>query len=252
MYSTVRMLSQGAAMLAAMAALGFAALPAQAQFETNRVVNGDAEAGTGSPTGDVVPVPGWTTTSGNFTAVQYGASGGFPAVTDPGPVNRGSNFFAGGPNVASSSAFQFISLAPNASVIDAGQATFTLSGYFGGFSTQGDFSFLTATFLDASSNSLGSTQIGLVSSADRNGVSGLLLRSADGFVPAGARTVNLGLGMTRTSGSYNDGYADNLFLVLHQSAAPVPEASTTVSLGLLLGLGALALVVRRRKAALPR
>lgn len=196
-------------------------------------------------------MPGWTTTSGNFTAVQYDI-GGFPAASDPGPANRGSNFFAGGPNIASSSAFQFISLAPDASVIDTRQASFTLSGYFGGFGGQNDYSFLTATFLDASGSTLGSTQVGSVSSADRVGVTGLLLRSADGFVPAGARTVNLGLGMVRTDGVYNDGYADNLSLVLHQSAAPVPEASTTISLGLLLGMGTLALVARRRKAALDR
>ncbi len=252
MSPALRMFSKNAAAFAAISALGFAALPAQAQFGTNRVVNGDAEAGAGSPSGDVVPVPGWTTTSGNFTAVQYGASGGFPAVTDPGPANRGSNFFAGGPDAASSSAFQFISLTPNASVIDAGQASFTLSGYFGGFADQNDFSTLTATFLDSSNNVLGSTQIGAVSAANRSDASGLLLRSADGFVPAGARTINLGLAMTRTDGSYNDGYADNLSLVLRGGAPPVPEASTTVSLGLLLGMGALAFVVRRRKAAVPR
>ena len=177
--------------------------------------------------------------------------GGFPELTDAGPANRGSNLFTGGPSAGSSSGFQLINLAPDASVIDAGKATFTLSGYFGGFSTQNDYSFLTADFLDASNNSLGSTQIGFVSSADRGGVSGLLLRSTDGFVPVGARTINLGLGMVRTDGTYNDGYADNLSLVLHGSAAPVPEASTTVSLGLLLGMGAMALAVRRRTTVPP-
>src|SRR5689334_13012378 len=61
-------------------------------FRTNLVVNGDAEVGPGSPTGDVVAsIPGWTT-SGNFTAVQYGSTD-YLTTTDPGPADRGNNFF---------------------------------------------------------------------------------------------------------------------------------------------------------------
>jgi len=62
--------------------------------------------------------------------------------------------------------------------------------------------------------------------------------------------VNLTLQMTRLQGSYNDGYADDLSLVLRPNS-PVPEASTTVSLGLLLALGMGAMVIaakKRRKA----
>src|SRR5271166_4449209 len=94
-----------AAVLALWAALhvGAGAALAVPLFGTNLIVNGNAEAGTGSASGnDIESVPGWSTV-GNFTVVQYGAAG-FPSSTSPGPANRGSNFFAGGPNNAGSSA----------------------------------------------------------------------------------------------------------------------------------------------------
>jgi hypothetical protein len=216
---------------------------AHAQFGSNLVVNGNAEAGPGSASGnDVLPVPGFTTT-GNFTVAQYDAS-------ISGPADRGANFFAGGPNNASSSAMQVISLLPEASVINAGGATFSLSAYLGGYDGQDDNATLTATFLGAGNSVLSTAQIGPVLSADRNGVTEVLFRSLNGLVPVGAQSVNLTLQMTRLQGSYNDGYADDLSLVLRPNS-PVPEASTTVSLGLLLALGMGAMVIaakKRRKA----
>ncbi len=232
-----------------LAALGLAGLsPARAQFGSNLIVNGNAESGPGSASGnDIEPVPGFTTT-GNFTVVQYGAGGGFPTATDPGPTNRGSNFFAGGPSSASSSAAQLINLLPEANVINAGNATFTLSAFLGGFVGQRDNAILSLSFLGGANNVLGAAQIGPVTATDRNNATGLLFRSLDGTVPVGAQSVNVTLQMTRIDGDYNDGYADNLSLVLNQSA-PVPEASTTVSFALLLtlGLGGLAVGARKRR-----
>src|SRR5262249_30611195 len=65
-------------------------------FGRNLLANGDAEGGTGSDNGDAMPAPGWMSTDG-LAVVQYGASGGFPDATTPGPDDRGVNFFAGGP-----------------------------------------------------------------------------------------------------------------------------------------------------------
>ncbi len=62
---------------------------------SNLIVNGDAESGVGGNGGEVASVPDWTT-SGNFTVVSYDAGGGFPTPSDPGPPDRGANFFAGG------------------------------------------------------------------------------------------------------------------------------------------------------------
>ncbi len=79
-------------------------------FGRNLIVNGDAEAGPGSFDGlTVEPVPGWIT-NGNFTVAQYSGEG-LPSQTDPGPPDRGNNFFAGGPNNISSSATQLINVA---------------------------------------------------------------------------------------------------------------------------------------------
>lgn len=231
-----------------LAALNLAGLsPAQAQFGSNLIVNGNAEAGPSSPSGnDVEPVPGFTTT-GNFTVGQFGPAGSFFTTTDP---DGGSNLFEGGPNNASSSAAQLISLLPEAAVIDAGNATFTLSAFLGGYDGQDDNAVLSASFLGAGSNVLGAAQIGPVLSSDRNGMTTLLFRSTNGVVPTGTRSVNVNLQMTRLAGSYNDGYADDLSLVLSQPPA-VPEASTTVSFGLLLalGLGGLVVAAKRKKKA---
>ena len=101
---------------------------AAGMYGTNLVVNGNAEAGPGAPSNSgVMKPPGWTTT-GEFTAVKYGASGGFPDMTSPGPSDRGANFFAGG-NVPVSTATQTISLAAGAADIDKGTVTYVFSAW---------------------------------------------------------------------------------------------------------------------------
>jgi len=204
-------------------------------FGSNLIVNGDAEAGIGSSDGNTVePIPGWTT-SGNFTVVQYGASGGFPTSTDPGPSNLGLNFFAGGPNNALSSASQVIDVTSGVTAIDAGNASYNLSGFLGGFSSQGDNTTLTANFLNSSNSLLSSATISPVTAALRNNATGLLSENTLGLVPTGTRSISLQLVATRTDGAYNDGYADNLSLVLTDNTTAVPEPSTI--LGAVAGLG---------------
>jgi hypothetical protein len=177
----------------------------------NLVLNGDAEAGPGGA--DVVePVPDWQTV-GNFTADQYGAGDGVNP-TDPGPPDRGNNYFAGGPDSASSSASQTIDVSSDAATIDAGKAGFQLAAYLGGWESQEDRAVLSVTFLDASGQTLGSGSIGPVTAEDRHNQTGLLARSTNGAVPRGTRKVTVTLEMTRDSGSDNDGYADNVTLSL--------------------------------------
>lgn len=185
-------------------------------LNTNLVLNGDAETGIGDPSGNSVPsIPGWTTNNGTMTVVQYGASGGFPLLTDPGPANRGTNFFAGGYHGAISSAYQNIDVSSAAALIDARVMSSVLSGWLGGFSSQEDDTVLTATFLDATgTNALGTVSIGPVSAVDRTNNTALLFRQAATAVPPGTRTVQLLLVMTLFEGSFNDGYADNLSFVL--------------------------------------
>ena len=162
------------------------------------------------------PISGWTPT-GNFQLIQYGAvtgSGAFPTASNPGPANRGSNFFAGGPGNPASSATQVIDLTAAADLIDTGAIDFELSGYLGGWQSQRDNATLTVTFKDGAGLTLGSAAIGPVTQGDRTNQTALLLRSSSGDLPFGTRSATLRLDMTRLDGSYNDGYADELSFVL--------------------------------------
>jgi len=90
-----------------------------------------------------------------------------------------------------------------------------LSGFLGGFHNQNDTATLTATFKDANGRSLGTSKIGPVTARDRKSITGLLPRHATGSIPPSTHTVVLELSMKRVEPYYNDGYADNLTLVLN-------------------------------------
>ena len=207
-------------------------LVSAALFGVNAIINGDAEAGTGSSTGfSVETIPGWTTV-GNFTAIQYAAGGGFPIASSPGPVSRGANFFGGGPNNANSRASQIIDLLSLSTPIDLGTVTYDLSAYLGGFDTQADNAVLSVSFRNLSNTPLGGATLGPVTVDDRGEETGLFLRSTSGGIPVGTRNALVNLEMTRLQGTYNDGYADNLSLVLSNTdAPPVPAPSTFLLLG---------------------
>ncbi len=195
----------------------------------NLIVNGDAEADANSyASGNDIDVTGWEPETGEFTIGKYGVDS-FPNATDPGPTDRGSFLFTGG-NVASSSGTQRIDVSDCATQIDAGTQSYNLSGYFGGYTLQDDNAQLKITFRSAADNVTGTTTIGPVFAADRGNVSGLLARSATGTVPIGTRTVEVVLLLTRTSGTYNDGYADNLsFMLTAPTAATVSVSGRVVT-----------------------
>lgn len=209
---------------------------AGAGFGANLIVNGDAEAGVGSSNGGLGSTPGWSLSS-NFSTVRYGAGGGFPSTSDAGPANRGLNFFAGGDSNGASRASQVIDLSAYAGAINSGKTQFDLAGWLGGYASQGDNATLSATFLDAGGNVLGSASLAPVGAAERHSQTGLVARDTQGYVPVGAVTVGIALDMKRLEGSYNDGYADNLSFAI----APVPEPGTWAMLvGGLALLGGLA------------
>jgi hypothetical protein len=179
----------------------------------NLLSNGGAEAGEASTDGyTVVAVPKWTS-QGDFTVVLYGAPA-FPTLDSPGPANRGMQFFSGGPNNAQSSVSRTLNLKPLAADIDAGSLRSTLSGYLGGYAAQNDHADLAVTYFDAAGAELGTLSLVTVTAADRANTTGLIKRKAVGDVPVGARSARVTLLMTRTEGSYNDGYADVLSLIL--------------------------------------
>lgn len=187
----------------------------------NLLVNGGGESGTGAADATGFgPVPGWTT-SPSFTAVRFGAPGGFPTAGEGARIGGGANFFAGGPDAAVSTAEQRVDLSAAAGDIDAGRATATLAGDLGGFSTQTDAATVIATFRGADGGALGTLRIGAVTPIDRGGDTVLLRQSADGAVPAGTRRIDVVVTATNSGapGTYNDGYADNLVLALTRPPA---------------------------------
>ncbi|WP_310483465.1 PEP-CTERM sorting domain-containing protein [Chamaesiphon sp. VAR_48_metabat_403] len=231
--------------------------PAQAiTFGTNIIVNPGAEAGAGSATGDVVSVPGWTTT-GNFTVVPYGAAG-FPErnsdaiVAGIGLSSLGNNFFAGGPNNNVSSASQTIDLSSIAEVIDSPSGVgFVLSATFGHFPEK-DYPSLEIDYFDANGQpiffGLLTGKIGpTIDQRGNIGVGSNKFSLFSGFRP-GTRSAIVTLRMTRDTvgSSYNNAYADNLSLVLtdRTPATAVPEPSAVP--GILVG-GALVVGVMKKR-----
>jgi len=188
----------------------------------NLVENGDGEGSAGSPTGARVFSADWFTIP-QFTVVSYGAVGGFPGVLSPTvPINHGANFFAGG-KAALSFTYRYIELPPISSSIDAGAVKYVLSADLGGFQSQDDNARVIAGFYDVNVVTLGiTTTIGPVLAADRADVTGFRhVASAPAVVPAHAHWVYLEIDLTRVSavGPYNDGYADNVSLILLPRAA---------------------------------
>jgi hypothetical protein len=206
-------------------------------LNTNIIVNGDAEASAGAANFSTTAAPtGWTTTS-NFTAVQYEASSpNSMNNADSAAVGGGLNYFAGGPSNATSSASQTIDISDLAATIDAGGLNYSFSGLVGGFSTQSDNIVLVIEFLNALSNSIGNAFTG--GNLPRGGESSLLPTSVSGAVASGTRSVLIRMDAVRTGGSYNDGYADNLSLVLSGDIAPPPGVPVPAPLSL-LGIGLL-------------
>lgn len=204
---------RAAAVLAAGSLMAAAAMAGGVQLNTNLLSNGTAEAGEGSSDGNtVLPVPKWTT-EGGFTVVLYGAPD-FPNADSPGPAKRGLKFFSGGPNNPLSTMSRTLNLTPLAVDIDTGTVKGTLSGFLGGYSSQEDHADVAVTWIDATGAELGTTALQTVTATDRGNATGLLKRRAVATVPSGTRSARVVVTMTRMAGSYNDGYADSLSLIL--------------------------------------
>ena len=198
----------------------------------NLLVNPGAEAGPGAPdSSQQLPLPGWTVES-TFTAVQYGTSG-FPTIPDSATLGGGVNFFAGGPGGALSAATQVVNLSGAAAEIDAGQVTATLSALLGGFATQTDNATVSATFLNAGGAPGGAIRLPTVNPGDRNSVTALVARSSSAPVPAATRQISVRIDAIRHEGSYNDGYIDNVSLVLrYEGVFKVTQSGGTTVLAL--------------------
>lgn len=197
-------------------------------YGQNLVVNGNAEAG----------VSGWNAYPGYdmVQSVDYGNNWVLP--TQPGPVNRGNKMFAGlGQYAVASQTLDF-------GVATTESSSYSLSGWLGGWTNQGDNALFYVQFLDAGNNEIGNAAIGPVTPQDRGNQTGLFYRESVGIMPAGTSKLSFWLSMERLASNDNDGYADNLSFI---ATSPVPEPGMASMF--LLGLGMLAGVVRRNRRA---
>jgi len=190
------------------------ATPSSSLLGHNLVVNGGAEAGPGLPQSGSTTIPGWTTT-GNFTAVDYGHDD-YPSKLTPGPSDRGEHLFSGGTSDPLSTASQSIDVSALATAIDGGTIKYAFSAWIGGYASQHDYASVSATFLGTGQAPLGNVVLGPVTAADRAGLTALLRRAAAGTVPAGTRSIVIKITATRFDGTANDGYTDNISLVLQK------------------------------------
>jgi hypothetical protein len=190
----------------------------------NLLLNPGGEAAAGATDSSTqVPIPSWTV-EGFFTTVAYDTPD-FPTAANSTAVGGGQNFFAGGPDGDVDAATQTVDVSGAAAEIDAGTLPATLSALLGGFADQEDATTVTATFL-GSAGSLGTLALPAVTAADRGSETALLARTATATVPPGTRSISVRIEATRTAGQYNDGYADNISLVL--GGAPPPVFHKTV------------------------
>lgn len=193
-----------------------------ALLNVNLITNGNAEAGPGTTNEETLePIPGWTR-QGDIDVVQYAVNGGFIGPNEPGPSDRGKNYFWGGgeniQNLGSSavtSMTQIVDLTQSAALLSQGNVHFTLSAWLGGYANQNDNARLAVQFVSPTGQVLSTATLGPVLAAERNHVNGLLQRTTNGVVPAGTVKINVKLTMTRTDGADNDGSADDLSLVFH-------------------------------------
>jgi uncharacterized repeat protein (TIGR01451 family) len=183
-------------------------------YGTNLVQNPGAENYDGTADGFNIITPKNWSAAADPTVARYRRDYG----TEIGirkPAFGGDAFFTGGPDTQTTDFFQTIDLSSVAADVDAGHVNFALSGQLGGFLFNEDNANVFVTFETADKSLLSRVDTGSVSASDRNDKTELLTRSTHGAVPASTRFALVQIHFKRDANSgYNDGFADNIALVL--------------------------------------
>jgi hypothetical protein len=183
---------------------------------------------------------GWST----FSTYLYSTGYTLPLTNGAGVAIGGAQFLrpyppgAQGITQSSDTVAQLVSLTASTALtdakIDSGLASYTMSAWFSSYLTQGDYSDLTLTFLDASTNVIG-TPVALGGSAF---VTNLLTGANSkynnakywgndintGTIPAGARKAHVSIHSTSVYGS-PDGYVDLVSLDVVDKSQTTPTVS---------------------------
>ena len=105
---------------------------------------------------------------------------------------------------------QTIDVSSQASRIAGGTLPYTFSAWVGGYASQNDQAGLVATFQNASGTALGTATLNPVTAAQRGNATELILETATGTVPAGTTSVKVTVNYTRSAGTDDDGYVDDI------------------------------------------
>lgn len=191
--------------------------------------------------------------NGTFDDTTSGWTGSWNLRSESPTIDTGTYYFADPLEYDSISQSYVLTGADLLTLADTG-LSYTLSADFFGWYTQGDYSTLTLSFFDGLGTLLGADVLaGSVGGWAETVVAGSAesLRSMTGALPATTASLFLKLESYRIEGYNNDGYVDNVSLMLSPSVvgpgpdpAPVPLPASGVLL--LAGAGALAALRRRR------
>ena len=150
------------------------------------------------------------------------------------PLNDGrygnESSWLAGDAVARGVAWQQVVVTSLARPIDRGEITASLSALLGGWGDQEDAMVVQAVFRNDRREPIGEPlAIGPVTARDRGNRTSLLPRASSQKAPAGTRRIEVTMIARRTGGEFNDGYADNVSLVLHGALGEVaPKLSTNL------------------------
>ena len=188
----------------------------------NLIVNGDFEsdkigfdplASDNDNLRNNIDISGWQDKCA-ATVVAYKVIGGLEfgqqRQTVRMPSLKGQYLFAG---VETCTIKQTVELDGLGYLIDDGEISYELSGWFGGWQDHPDTAELVVRFLDAEGFEAGSAKVGSISVNERHSRTGFVQRSVTGVVPAGTQLVQIELNSYEAIG-LADSYADNLKLIL--------------------------------------